>query len=238
MYEEIKKALCEQHGKVIARDIDFLGRGLISLRDAGSGCYVIKGKHANGASLTVDDILVLNEEGDVLEGGVGEFDDRFYLHLAVYKKFPSVRSVATLDSRWCGVWAQLGWKLPPLSALHASFFFGEIPCTPNLIWTKEKRNIYAALGDAVDRTIGDHTEGRCWAVFIRKIGALVWGDTVSRAADNAMALEEIVFRALMYKMAGREEWEYMQYRLSKYFYFEADDEDQACFSDDGRHKVN
>lgn len=228
MYENMKSILYRQYRKISELGIDFGNGGLISLYDPRVRCFAIKDKTVRGDILRESDILIWNEALELQEEREGALDERMYLHLALYQRYPAIRCVVQLDSRWCGIWAQIGGSIPPLSILHAKYFFGEIPCTAPLnernaiSAISDARDLYTAMGRLLLESLAHRAEGQMQAAILRNMGAIVWGNTVEQAVEHAIVLEEVAFRAFQSRLARGDNWEYLPYMLSKEFYFDKD----------------
>lgn len=190
MYKEIKERFCRIWRELPA-EMEEPG---LSLRDAGSGVYAVRPRECP-AEMTVADVLVVDEQGLVLEG-IGEPEPSFVVHRAVYALCPTATAVLEPRSRWSGVWAQLGRTLPPTSFLHVRHFFGEVPCTGAVI-PQAGEDVYAAAAETVTGTLTRKEAATQGAVFLRNDGAILWGDSPETTVERAAVLEELCLRELL-----------------------------------------
>lgn len=215
MYTSLKEKLISLHHTVDETKIDYRNKGLISLFDEGFGVFAIKSACASGEKLTPEDVLILDREANILEGDAAQFDKRFFIHHEIYKAFPHIRSVVQLDSRWCAVWAQTRCEVvPPLSALHAQYFFGELPCTKHLD-NETHENIFSDIGKSVVDEFAYRPMEHIRAAIIRNFGGIAFGATGEAAVETAIALEEVVARAWQTRLAVKEQYQYVPYVLTQ-----------------------
>lgn len=215
MYTSLKEKLISLHHTVAGEKIDHRNNGLISLYDEKSNVFAIKGSHVRGDSMNVDDILILDHEANVLSGDADRFDKRFFTHLVIYKAFPHIRSIVQLDTRWCSIWSQTTGKVvPPLSALHARYFFGEIPCT-GFLDNEIHENIFADVGESVVKLFELRPVEHIRAALIRNMGGIAFGVTGEAAVETAIALEEVVARAWQTRCVVKEQYRYVPYVLTQ-----------------------
>jgi L-ribulose-5-phosphate 4-epimerase len=109
--------------------------GNVSGIDRENGLVVIKPSGVAYEELKLKDLVVVNLEGDIVEGEMRPSSDTA-THLALYKAFPAIGGVVHTHSPWATSWAQAGRSIPALGTTHADYYYGEIPCTRTL--TKEE----------------------------------------------------------------------------------------------------
>ena len=206
--DDIREELLKGYNDIVASGIDFGNRGIITERVDTSDDFVTKNILVN-TGITKDSIVAASEDSSVYEA-----DYRNCLHKLIYKKFPDVKVILQLDSRWCSIWSGLGQNLPPVTAIHASTFGGEIPCiNPN------RENVEGDFFKKLDYSIVSRlacinlAEKHC--IFIKHVGPLVFADSVEEAIQLHKVLEEACFRAY-YISNSDSTLEYMPYQLSRY----------------------
>ena len=213
MYKAVKNELITLHQEVAAAAVDFENNGLISLRSEENQCYVIKSASVSGDQLTEIDIMVLDSEARVIDGNSKNMDKRFYTHYEIYKAFPHINSIVQLDTRWCGIWSQTSPEVvPPLSALHARNFFGEIPITKALN-NEYHENIYAEIGQDIVALFEKRPARHVQAALIYNMGGIAFGTNGTEAVHTALVLEEVVARAWHTRQAVNGQFRYIPYVL-------------------------
>ena len=99
--------------------------------DRERGLVVIKPSGVPYESLTVDDLVVLDLDGRVVEGRLNPSSDT-PTHIELYKAFPGIGGIVHTHSTYATAWAQAGRDIPCLGTTHADYFRGPVPCTDNL----------------------------------------------------------------------------------------------------------
>ena len=225
--EALKQKLCEAYNRLNgALTGGVVGQEQIvaSARSDDGSVVAIKRKAGSSETLSPENLSHMDLRQFSLDGDDLREDERLLIHKTLYKTFPYIKGIVYTESRWCSIWSSLGGALPPLSALHARHFFGEIPCTPAIKRSKPdggvEESIYAIAGKLVVSSLKNRIASQMQAVFIRNLGAVTWGSSVEEACNNAIALEELAFRALQVRQLAGDTYMYIPYEISKKLYFE------------------
>ena len=102
--------------------------GNVSAIDREQGLVVIKPSGVVYDTMTADDMVVVDLDGNVVDGKWRPSSDTA-THLALYRRYPSLGGVVHTHSTHATAWAQAGLPIPALGTTHADYFFGDIPCT-------------------------------------------------------------------------------------------------------------
>ena len=102
--------------------------GNVSGIDREEGIIVIKPSGIQYDELKVDQMVVLDLDGNVLEGELTPSSDTA-THLVLYKNFPDIGGVCHTHSLWATSFAQAKIGIPVFGTTHADHFRGEIPCS-------------------------------------------------------------------------------------------------------------
>lgn len=187
---------------VLAATLDLPALGLttqtwgnVSGADRSSGAVVIKPSGVAYDELTVESLLVVSLDGEVLEGDLRPSSDA-PTHLALYRAFPQLGGIVHTHSRCATVWAQAERVIPPLGTTHADYFEGDIPCTRPLTGDELGSGYEEATGRAIVESFAGRDPLRVPGVLVRRHGPFAWGPDVSAARENALVLEEVAELAL------------------------------------------
>jgi ribulose-5-phosphate 4-epimerase/fuculose-1-phosphate aldolase len=141
--------------------------------------------------VTPDKLLVVNLDGEVLEGEGNAPSERF-IHAGIYGARPDVGSVCHIHSRMATVFSIAGRPLRAIT--NYATFLGPEPVPvysdPRHVDTPEK-------GDALARALGDRP-----ACLMRAHGAVMVGADVPEAFAASMYVEENALRAYMALQIG------------------------------------
>ena len=137
MLEELKKRVYEANMELPKRGLVTYTWGNVSEIDRETGYFVIKPSGVDYELLTPDDMVVMDLEGNRIEGKYKPSSDTA-THAELYKAFPEIGGVVHTHSPWATSWAQAGRSIPCYGTTHADYMYGPIPCARNL--TEEEIN--------------------------------------------------------------------------------------------------
>ena len=169
MLEELKKAVYEANMDLPRYGLVTFTWGNVSGIDRESGLFVIKPSGVEYDQLTLEDMVVMDLDGNKIEGSYRPSSDTA-THLELYRAFPKIGGIVHTHSPEAVAWAQAGRDIPLYGTTHADYFFGPIPCARNLtpeeieeayekntglviIETFETRGIKPMYTPAVPRTV-------------------------------------------------------------------------------------
>ena len=171
--------------------------GNVSGIDRESGLVAIKPSGVPYEELTLEDLVVLNLEGEVVEGRLKPSSDT-PTHLALYKAFPQIGGIVHTHSPWATSWAQAGRGIPALGTTQADYFYGEIPCTRPMT-DEEIRGAYELeTGNVIIETFRKREidPAQIPGVLVHCHAPFAWGKDAHQAVHNAVVLEEVAKMAL------------------------------------------
>ena len=196
MLEELKKAVYEANMLLPKYNLVTFTWGNVSQIDRETGYFAIKPSGVDYDKLTPDDMVIMDLEGNKIEGRYNPSSDT-PTHLELYRAFPKIGGVVHTHSPWATSWAQAGRGIPCYGTTHADYMYGEIPCVRCL--TKEE--IDTAYEKNTGLLIVDYFKDTNYeavpAVLCKIHGPFTWGKDGHEAVHNAVVLEEVA------KMAAR-----------------------------------
>lgn len=183
--------------EVYKSNIDLVKHGLVihtwgnvSGRDRETGLIAIKPSGVSYSSMTADDMVILDIDGNVVDGRYKPSTDA-PTHLFIYKSFPSVGGVVHTHSTYATAWAQAGRDIPPLGTTHADHYYGEVPCTRKLTDDEINNNYELNTGRVIVERLGKSDPLAVPSALVNCHGPFSWGLDAEEAVYNAVALEEI-----------------------------------------------
>ena len=192
MLEQLKKEVYEANMELPKRGLVTYTWGNVSGIDREAGLFVIKPSGVDYEKLSPEDMVVLDLEGNVVEGKYRPSSDTA-THLELYKKYPEIGGVVHTHSPWATSWAQASREIPCYGTTHADYFYGTIPCARNL--TKEE--IDAGYEKNTGMVIIETFEGLginpmyTPGVLCANHGPFTWGKDAHDAVHNSVVLEEV-----------------------------------------------
>lgn len=190
MLEQLKQQVLEANLQLPEHHLVTFTWGNVSGIDRESGLVVIKPSGVEYSKLQAEDMVVVDLEGNVVEGHLKPSSDTA-THLALYKEFEDIGGVVHTHSQWATIWAQAGRSIPALGTTHADYFYGEIPCTRKM----KKHEIEGAYeletGNVIIETFAGKSPAELPGVLVNNHGPFCWGKDAHNAVHNAVVLEEI-----------------------------------------------
>lgn len=169
--------------------------GNVSGYDEDSGLVVIKPSGVPYSEMTVDDLVVVDLEGNVVEGDKKPSSDT-PTHLVLYKNFKDIGGVVHTHSPWATSWAQAGRALPALGTTHGDYFYGEISCTRRMTEAEINGEYEKETGQVIVDTFKNLDPLMVPSVLVHSHAPFNWGKDPEEAVHNAVALEEVAKMAL------------------------------------------
>jgi ribulose-5-phosphate 4-epimerase/fuculose-1-phosphate aldolase len=175
-------------------DMENLARplGHVSVRIPGTETFLITGSVAPGQA-TMDDIVVCDMSGKVLQGKYTRSYSEVVIHTGVFKKRPEFNSVIHSHSPYV-----IALSMTETSVLPASFEAIELCSEPIALYKKIVFIDKPALGEEIAAMLGPNK-----AVMLKGHGALVVGKTIEEATIMAVKLETAAKLQLLASSAGK-----------------------------------
>ena len=205
MLEELKKKVFEANLELPKRKLVTYTWGNVSGIDRESGLFVIKPSGVDYETMTWEDMVVMDLEGNRVEGRYKPSSDT-PTHLELYKRYTEIGGIVHTHSPEATSWAQAGRSIPLYGTTHADYFYGEIPCARSL--TKEE--IDSAYEKNTGLVIIETFDGRGLnpmytpGVLCTNHGVFTWGKDAAEAVHNAVVLEEVAKMALKTELINPE----------------------------------
>lgn len=198
MLEQLKQEVYEANMLLPKYHLATFTWGNVSGIDREKGLFVIKPSGVDYDKLTPDSMVVVNLEGEVVEGDYRPSSDT-PTHVVLYNRFQEIGGVVHTHSPWATSWAQAGRGIPCYGTTHADYLYGQVPCVRTLtkeeIKTAYEKNTGVLIADEFERLAVDYIATP--AVLCKNHGPFTWGKDAKEAVHNAVVLEEVA------KMAAR-----------------------------------
>jgi L-ribulose-5-phosphate 4-epimerase len=200
MLEELKKQVYEANMELPKYGLVTFTWGNVSGIDREKGLFVIKPSGVEYDRLTPEDMVVMDLEGNRVEGSYRPSSDTA-THLELYKAFLEIGGIVHTHSSYATSWAQSGRSIPCYGTTHADYIYGEVPClrclTEEEISEAYEENTGHLIVNEFQRMNKDPMAVP--AVLCKNHGPFAWGRDAREAVHNAVVLEEVA------KMAYRTE---------------------------------
>ncbi len=198
MLEDLKKQVFDANLALVQQELVVYTWGNVSAIDREKNLVVIKPSGVSYEDMQVSDMVVVDLEGNVVEGKLKPSSDTA-THLILYKAFKGIGGVVHTHSSWATSWAQAGKSIPALGTTHADYFYGPIPCTRKLTEEEVKTAYEVETGNVIVETFEKLDPLAIPGVIVNNHGPFAWGKDAGNAVHNAKVLEEVskmAFRSL------------------------------------------
>ena len=187
MLEKLKEDLVRLHLELTKNNLVVWTAGNVSARDHETGLVVIKPSGVKYDELTPEIMVVVNLDGNVVEGKFKPSSDTF-AHVYVYRHRSDVNGVVHTHSTFATAWAAAGKPIPTVLTAICDEFGGPIPV-----------GAYAKIGgDDIGKEIL-RSIGSSPAILMKNHGVFTIGKTPEAAVKTAVMVEDVartVFYAL------------------------------------------
>lgn len=190
MLEELKRQVYEANMELPKRGLVTYTWGNVSGIDREKGYFVIKPSGIAYEDLKVEDMVVMDLEGNKVEGKYKPSSDT-PTHLELYKAFEDIGGIVHTHSPWATSWAQAGRGIPCYGTTHADYFYGEIPCARSLTKEEIESEYEKNTGLVIIETFKDLKPLFMPGVLCSNHGPFTWGKDAAEAVHNAVVLEEV-----------------------------------------------
>jgi L-ribulose-5-phosphate 4-epimerase len=197
LLQQLKEAVLEANLDLPKYGLVTFTWGNVSGIDRDAGLVVIKPSGVPYEELKLEDLVVLDLEGKVVEGKLKPSSDT-PTHLALYRAFPEIGGIVHTHSPWATSWAQAGKGIPALGTTHADYFYGEIPCTRAMTEAEIQGAYELETGNVIIETFRsrDLNPAQVPGALVYCHAPFSWGKDAHQAVHNAVVLEEVAKMAL------------------------------------------
>jgi len=190
--------------------------GNVSGIDREKGIVVIKPSGVSYDSMKADDMVVLDLDGNVIEGRYKPSSDT-PTHLELYKAFPDVKGIVHTHSTYASSYAQACSSIPAYGTTHADYFYGSIPCTRILTREEVTSHYEMNTGKVIIEAFSGLDYNAIPSVIVANHGPFSWGSSPDNAVHNAVVLEEIAKMAINTRIISNNQEQINDYILDKHY---------------------
>src|ERR1700722_14298042 len=194
-YERIKAECYEANLLLPEFKLIDLTFGNVSVADPDEGVFAIKPSGVDYKHLSESNIVVIDMEGEVVEGALRPSSDA-PTHRRLFQAFPGIRAIVHTHSRNAVAFAQAGRGIPCLGTTHADYFYGEVPVTRPMTPEEIPTAYEWETGTGIVERFRGIDPAEISAVLVNGHGPFAWGPNGKKAIENALALEIVAEMAL------------------------------------------
>lgn len=197
MLEELKKKVYDANLLLPKYSLVVFTWGNVSAIDRESNFIVIKPSGIEYDKLTAEDMVVVDMDGNIVEGKYKPSSDTD-THIELYKKFKDIGGIVHTHSSVATSWAQAGRDIPCYGTTHSDYIYGCIPCirnlTPDEIESGYEKNTGIVITKEFERMGKDYSAVP--GALCKNHGVFTWGKDANEAVHNAVVVEEVAKMAL------------------------------------------
>ena len=195
MLEDIKKRVFEANILLKKSGLVVLTWGNVSEIDRKNGYIVIKPSGVSYDKMTLEDMVVTDLDGNVVEGKLKPSSD-LATHIELYRAFPEIGAVTHTHSRRATAFSQAGVPIKPFGTTHADTFYGAVPVTRKLTDKEITGEYEKETGKVIIEAFKDINPMDMPAVLVNSHGPFTWGKDALKSVENSIILEEVATMAL------------------------------------------
>ncbi|MEX2578894.1 MAG: L-ribulose-5-phosphate 4-epimerase AraD [Verrucomicrobiales bacterium] len=197
MLDDLKNEVLQANLMLVTEGLVRLTWGNASGVDRDKGCFVIKPSGVAYENLTADAMVVVDFEGEVVEGTLRPSSDT-PTHRVLYREFPEIGGIAHTHSVHATAFSQAGVELPCQGTTHADHFHGTVPLVRELRSDEVAEDYETNTGVAIvecfrERKLDPAAMPAC---FQKYHAPFTWGESAVDAVQNSVALEVCAEMAL------------------------------------------
>lgn len=216
MLEELKQKVLQANLDLVKYNLVTLTWGNVSGIDRKKNLVVIKPSGVNYDKMKIDDMVVVDQNGKVVEGNLRPSSDT-PTHLELYKNFEGIGGITHSHSEYATIFAQACKEIPCLGTTHADHFYGNIPLTRFLTKEEVEENYELNTGKIIIERFKDLDPVATPGVLLAGHAPFTWGKTSAESVRNNLILERVAKMAFTALVLNPETKTLPEYILKKHY---------------------
>jgi L-ribulose-5-phosphate 4-epimerase len=214
--EKLKTEVLNANRSLVQYGLVILTWGNVSGIDREKNLVVIKPSGIEYDKLTIDDLVVVNLDGRVVEGNRRPSSDT-PTHLALYRAFDNIGGISHTHSDYATTFAQAGCAVHCYGTTHADYFNGTIPITRLLTKSEVNRDYELNTGKVIIECFQGLDPLAMPAVLVAGHAPFTWGKNATEAAKNSYILEKVAQLAFQSILLNENLTELPEYIRQKHY---------------------
>ena len=198
IYQTIKEQAYEANMQLPKLNLVLFTFGNVSAADQQRGVFAIKPSGVPYEDLTVDKMVVVDFDGNILEGDLRPSSDT-KTHAVLYKNWSHIEGIVHTHSTFATAWAQSQRAIPIFGTTHADHLTVDIPCAPPMNDEMIKGNYEYETGFQIINHFKalDLSYKEVEMILVGNHAPFTWGKTAQKAVYNSAVLETVAQMALL-----------------------------------------
>lgn len=197
-YQQIKENAFQANLQLPKLGLVLFTFGNVSAADREKGVFAIKPSGVPYNELTAEKMVVVDFEGQVVEGNLRPSSDT-KTHAVLYKHWKKIGGIAHTHSTYATAWAQAQKNIPIMGTTHADHNTVDIPCAPPMDDKMIRGNYEHETGFQIMNHFqkNELSYQETEMMLVGSHAPFTWGKTAEKAVYNSAVLEEIAKMALL-----------------------------------------
>lgn len=217
---EIKDRVYQANRRLPEEGLVKLTWGNVSEIDRKLKIVVIKPSGVPYDELKPEDMVVCDLQGKTIEKPSLKPSSDLLTHLMLYQQFKDISAIVHTHSSHAVAWAQSGREVPVYGTTHADTFYGDIPCTRQLLEAEVQTEYEENTGKVIIECFKEKEicPQAIPGILVFSHGPFTFGATPEKAVENMTVLDEICQLAKATEELNGNTVRTPQYLLDKHYY--------------------
>jgi len=198
VYKYIREEAYEANMQLPALGLVLFTFGNVSAVDRKAGVFAIKPSGVPYASLSPDNMVIVDFDAKTVEGAMRPSSDT-KTHAVLYKHWDKIGGIVHTHSTYATAWAQSQRDIPIFGTTHADHNTVDIPCAPPMDDAMIQGDYEYETGFQIINCL--KSKGLSYEelemVLVGNHAPFTWGKTAAKAVYNSAVLENIAQMALL-----------------------------------------
>jgi len=215
MLKQLKQKVLQANKDLVKYNLVTLTWGNVSGIDRKKNLVVIKPSGVEYNKLKIEDMVVVDLEGKVVEGKFKPSSDT-PTHIELYKHFENIGGITHSHSMYATIFAEGCKEIPCYGTTHADHFYGSVPVTRFLTEKEVEENYELNTGKIIVERFKDLDPGSTPGVLLAGHAPFTWGKNPDESVRNNLILERIAQMAYLAKLVNPELKALPEYIIKKH----------------------
>ncbi len=214
--QNLKEIVLQANLDLVRNHLVLFTWGNVSQIDREHKRIIIKPSGVSYDYMTADDMVVLDLDGNVIEGKYRPSSDT-KTHVEIYKAHPEVGGIVHTHSTYATAFAQAGRDIPAYGTTHADYFYGDIPCARELTKKEIESDYEKNTGLVINELFHDKDMKSMPGCLVSHHGVFAFGKDGQEAVYHATVIEEVAKMALLSEQINPKVQKAPTYLMDKHY---------------------
>jgi L-ribulose-5-phosphate 4-epimerase len=197
-YQDIKEQAYHANMQLPKLNLVLFTFGNVSAADRSKGVFAIKPSGVPYNELSVDQMVIVDFEGNTVEGKLRPSSDTL-THAVLYKNWEGIGGIVHTHSTYATAWAQAQTPIPIYGTTHADYLTVDIPCAPPMDDLMIKGNYEHETGFQIINHFKELglSYKEVEMILVGNHAPFTWAKTAEKAVYNSAVLEAVAKMAIL-----------------------------------------